>query len=130
MTTRREGVRRAAAALAALLGFVLFGCDLDTASTSDSVSVEPSSATLAKGQSQEFVASGGYDYKWSLDDESAGTLSTRKGDRTVFTALSAPTGTVVTLTVTSTIEGTAEEPATTNALPSYSRTGEAVIHFK
>ena len=96
------------------IGLTLMSCE--TSSTTDSPKITPDSATLEEGQSIQFVASDGYDYSWSLNVTSYGSLSTRSGDRTTFTSSYTP-GTngseqTVELTLTSTIQGTgtAEDP--------------------
>lgn len=61
------------------------GCELESAD-SHSISVSPRSATLNNGESVELVASGGYEYSWSLANESYGRLSARSGHRTIYTA--------------------------------------------
>jgi len=86
------------------------GCDSD--SSSSRITVTPASATISEGQSIEFVASGGYEYTWSLTEYSSGAepygrLSSKTGSRVTYTSLRNGSGAaeVRVLTVTSTIEG-------------------------
>jgi hypothetical protein len=84
----------------------LSGCEAQSANAS--ISVEPSSAVLRMGESVEFTASGGYDYRWSLDDTTIGTLSNTTGPTTTYTSLVSPAeGTTLpqVLHCTSFIEG-------------------------
>ena len=94
------------------------GCDSDSASSP--VTITPASAIVSKGQSVQFTAAGGYEYTWSIEEDSAGsepygTLSTRHGSTTTYTSLrDADSAAVVRiLTVTSTIEDAGQ----TNSLP-------------
>ena len=86
------------------------GCETKSASESD-LSIAPPSARVRIGQSVEFTASGGYDYKWSLDEDKGGgvygMLSTRTDNKTIYTSLREPGSNVVVrvLTVKSTIPG-------------------------
>lgn len=107
--------------LLSAIGWIATGCD--TQSSTAKVSIEPSSVRMATGQSQEFVASGGYDYTWDLQDESLGILSSRSGNRVTYTALGV--GAVQVITVTSTIEGAST--GTTNS-PDYQMSAEAFVY--
>ncbi len=62
------------------------GCETES-SSQIAVAIYPNNATLSKGESREFTASGWRDYSWSLSDTSIGVLSTTKGDRTTYTAV-------------------------------------------
>ncbi len=64
------------------------GCETES-SSQISIKVTPNNVTLGIGGAQEFVASGWQDYSWSLSDNSAGVLSTTKGDSTIYTAVAA-----------------------------------------
>lgn len=113
-----------------LMGAVLavtVGCETESA-TKNSVSISPATTTMTYGESVEFTASGGYEYAWSLETSSYGTLSTRSGNTTVYTSLynpgtnsSSTSAVTQVLTVTSTISGHSD----TNA--SYAMTAEAYI---
>lgn len=105
------------------------GCDDDSASSR--ITVTPASATIEKGQSIEFEASGGYQYTWSLDEDTAGAepyarLSSRKGSRITYTSLRDGAGAdeVRVLTVTSTIE----EADATNSSPDEWTTEVYITH--
>ena len=116
-----------AAALLAVAGtaaLLVTGCETDSAH--DRLKLSPETAVLYKGQSQEFVVSGGYTYTWSLAEPSYGRLSARTGDRTVYTSTFTPSTNAVTqrVIVTSTIEGSAA--SSTNAT-AYTVTGEAFV---
>jgi hypothetical protein len=95
----------------ALLGGAMLWNGCETESVSDQkVTISPSFERLAINQVLELIASGGFEYTWSLEDETIGTLSTRTGPRTVYTARVNP-GTnaaataisLQTVTVTSTV---------------------------
>lgn len=111
------------------------GCSIDGADSADSdLTVSPSSATLAKGQSQTFTVSGGYEYTWSLSpDDGSGKLNTTKGDSVVYTCLatnigSAPKKVLVTSTITGTSSGTASTTNTTGT-SQYQVSGYAEIFW-
>ena len=94
--------------------FALVGCESEPSNSN--VTISPDSALISKGDSVEFTASGGYDYTWSMDTSAPyGVLSTRTGNKTVYTAIDEPdSGSEVrTLKVRSTIEGA----GSTNANP-------------
>ena len=109
---------------------LLIGCDSDSATSK--VSISPSSVTVEKGNSIEFTASGGYEYTWSLAEDSAGAsaygiLSNRTGQKTTYTSLrNASSDPVVrVLTVTSTIEGSDN----TNSSPDEWTTQAYITHM-
>lgn len=92
------------------------GCSIDGADSADSdITVSPSSATLSKGQSQTFTASGGYEYTWTLSpDDGSGKLNTTKGESVVYTCLATNIGTAPKkVVVTSTISGSSAGTAST-----------------
>ncbi len=111
------------------------GCD--TASATEDLVITPSSVVLASGQSQLFTVTGGYHYTWSLNGSSSSTSSTTtaQGSLSSLTGsevrYQAPSGDslsgTVTLTVTSTIEGSGDSSTNSSA---YSMTGHATITFK
>lgn len=74
----------------AAVAFGLAGCETES-SDNISISISPNNATMEKGESREFTASGWRDYTWALTDTSIGVLSTTKGNSTVYTALSGGT---------------------------------------
>lgn len=92
-----------------------FICGCETESATQELKVTPESARLKRGQSVELHVSGGYHYRWTLEQESWGVLSVRTGDTTVYTSLYTPETNEVAvqvITVSSTIPGSAGE--TTN----------------
>ena len=86
--------------------FALLGCETES-SEQIAISITPNTATLSPGESQEFVASGWQDYTWSIreTDRERGVLSTSKGDRTVYTAVSG-TNDIVVLTLEANVRTT------------------------
>ena len=109
---------------------LLGGCELTTDSADADINIEPASVVLKQGQSAEFVASGGYEYRWSLDPEDGtGRLSTRKGDRTVYTCLSTSGTQPKKIVVVSYIPGEASGEAGTNVVTTvYSETAYAYVY--
>jgi hypothetical protein len=74
--------------LVSLTFFLGSGCETEP-SSQIALGISPNTVTLRVGESQEFVASGFQDYTWEIvttGDDPPGVLSTKKGDRTVFTA--------------------------------------------
>jgi len=113
-------------------GFLLLaGCETEPASSS--IRVTPSAVALRIGESVEFVASGGYDYRWSLgsdENQSLGILSTLRGDRTTYISLATPPNSnAVTrvLTVTSSLPNTAGGTGTNAATTVSAWTDQAHI---
>jgi len=131
-------------AAAAVIGILLTGGGCSTEPTSiNNVAITPSRVELRRGESQEFVASGGYDYAWSLEGGNAvdewGWISPTRGPRTVYTATrnggGASNGTIRILTVTSYIEGSGSTDSQTSSnapvtTSSYAKTAEAFIVHK
>lgn len=78
--------------LLAAVAVALAGCETES-SDQIAVSISPNNATMAKGESRTFSASGWRDYTWSLTDTTIGVLSTTKGDSTIYTAVKGPTST-------------------------------------
>jgi len=111
------------------------GCEVNGTRSADSpITVSPESVTLGAGQSQQFTASGGYDYTWSLNpDDGSGKLSTRSGATTVYTCLSTNIGSMPKQVVaTSTIQGTSSGTASTTnaaATQSYQASGSAEVFW-
>ncbi len=86
-------------AIASMIGtiFALTGCETEP-SDQIAISVSPNAANVRRGQSQEFSVSGWQDYTWEIYEErgdNVGVLSTRKGERTVYTAVSGTNDVVV-----------------------------------
>ncbi len=101
--------------LVPLIGMV--GCETES-SDQRAVTISPNSVSLAKGQSQVFTAEGWQDYTWSLANSSAGTLSTKKGSTTTYTAvasLSSNTLQVLTVSVDKTWSGVTGTVSTVTA---------------
>ena len=86
---------------------LLTGCEAD--SSDQALTLEPTSAVLSGGQSQEFQVSGGYTYTWSLSEPGSGFLDTYHGDRVLYTSTTSATGSTQVITVTSTIPGSSSE---------------------
>jgi len=92
------------------LGALLFliagaGCEADTdtgSATQAEIQITPGSATLHKGQSAEFTASGWYEYTWSLASPTWGMLSHKTGKTTAYTAF-VGTNAIQVLTCTASI---------------------------
>ncbi len=99
---KRYGYLARAAMLASLI-FWTSGCETEP-SEQISVSISPNTAQLRLGESQEFVASGWEDYTWSLGTPGIGVLSTKKGNSTIYTAVTG-TNDVQTLTLTVNVRG-------------------------
>lgn len=96
---------------AALVGVALMvACSTESASENN-VRITPDNVRLAKGQSQQFTASGGYEYTWSLEGgtlvDEWGRLSASRGPTTVYTSTkdASTAGTFRVIHVTSTIPG-------------------------
>jgi hypothetical protein len=104
--TRRTGTLLGLGLTAAFAGLVAFtGCE--TSPASERVMISPDSATIHYNQSIALTAHGGYDYTWSLADDTQGTLSPRTGATVTYTSLSVPaiSNTLLqVITVTSTID--------------------------
>jgi hypothetical protein len=127
-----------ALALTAILSGIILstGCETES-STENNVRISPNTATLAKGESQEFTASGGYEYRWSLENggivDEWGTLSVADGPSTVYTSSkdSSTAGTFRIIRVTSTIPGSSGYTGTgsnaTTTADSYAMTAEVHV---
>lgn len=85
---KRIAVVPTCAAVLLPLFMLLAGCETESSSQA-SIRITPNTARLGIGESQEFVATGWTDYSWELGDESAGVLSTKTGDTTTYTAVTA-----------------------------------------
>lgn len=115
----------------------MVACETESASENN-VRITPDRARLSSGQAQVFTASGGYEYRWSLEGggtaDEWGRLSASTGPTTVYTSLKdAPTsGVTRVVRVKSTIPGSGSSttagstnlPTTTT---SYSMTAEAYV---
>ena len=63
----------------------IIGCETEALSQ-HSLEITPNSANLSINESITLTASGGWNYKWSLSDNTAGNLSRLTGQRVVYTA--------------------------------------------
>jgi hypothetical protein len=115
-------------------GLILSGCEASSAV--QRVRITPDAARLSRSQSVTLTASGGYDYDWSLSDDTIGTLNTRFGPTVVYTSIHSPnvdstnkpnSGVIQTITVVSTIEG--QSQATTNSTPTQASATAIITHF-
>lgn len=106
----------------------LAGCETDSADSE--IYVTPESVVMVPGQTQEFVAHDGYDYRWSLNpDDGSGRLNTTVGDRVIYTCLATNVGASPKRVVVSAfIKGTASGASTNNAAP-YSASAEAHVYY-
>ncbi|MFU8780262.1 MAG: hypothetical protein ACNA71_04465 [Kiritimatiellia bacterium] len=91
--------------------FALPGCDTEPSEQAD-LSITPNNATIRLGQSQEFTVTGLQDYTWEIvttgnEPTKSGILSARKGNSTVYTAISG-TNEVVALRVTANVRTSSE----------------------
>ncbi len=110
--------------ISSCLLILLNGCE--TTSAASVPQITPSSTVIKNGNTVEFRASGGFEYEWSLQDDTLGRLDTRRGERVLYRSMHEPTGSnsaMQVLTVLSTITGTGQ---TTNTA-SYTQTAEAYI---
>jgi len=109
---------------AGCFAFLLNGCE--TSPAQEAPEITPSAATVRIGEAVEFRASGGYEYEWSLQNETLGRLDTRRGNKVVYRSMYNPTtsnSALQILTVSSTITGSS---GSTNT-DSYVQTAEAYI---
>jgi len=109
----------------------LTGCE-DTESTDTPVKITPSSTALRKGESVTLTASGGFEYKWAMEQDKLdwGFLSAYEGETVVYTSLYDPPSqsAVHVITVTSTYPSAYRADALTNAPPvDGGKTAEAYI---
>ena len=123
--------------IALTLGAVVLqtGCETQSAEA-NGLRVEPHAIGLRVNQTQEFTATGGFSYTWTLSDPSLGVLSRREGPTTIYTSRfnggSNSTAVVQHLTVTSTV-GTDRDVATgtngdsTVVSSGFTDTAEAII---
>jgi hypothetical protein len=121
------------AALGSLLTAIALqtGCETQSAE-GNSVHIEPQVASLYEGQYQDFTASGGFSYTWSLSDESLGYLSSKTGPSVRYFSRVDPAdnsgATVQRLTVTSELGSYSDTGGGTNtSSDGLIDTAEAVI---
>ena len=101
----------------------MVGCETES-SDQIAISVTPSSVSLRKGESQTFTASGWNNYSWEISDTDAGTLSTKRGNSTTYTAVTSlsSSNSVQVLTVSAEVSAS----GTSNGAPT-TVTAEALI---
>lgn len=124
---------------AATLGLAALLVSCNTESTSENnVRVTPARVRLANGQTQVFTASGGYEYRWSLEGggtaDEWGRLSSVTGPTTTYTSNkdASTSGVTRVVRVTSTISGSGSTTSSTatnvpSTTTSYSMTAEAYV---
>lgn len=107
-------------------GICFVGCETESA-TENNVRITPAAAIILIGEAIELIASGGFEYDWTLENEEWGTLSARKGNRVIYTSNFDPGAETYTsgqvVTVTSTL---ATDRLGTNTLD-YAKTAAAVV---
>ncbi len=116
----------------AFLLLAFSGCE--TTPASSEITITPSTATLRPGETATFVASGGYDYRWSLSQPTYGTLSSLTGSSVTYTSIYSPSTnsavsqvlTLVSYVAGATAVSTNTSTASTTA-SSYQLSTEAII---
>ena len=112
--------------LAALVAGIFLYTACETSSTDDprGISVSPSSASLAPGQSIVLTAEGGWNYNWGVDKESIGYLTTKSGPTVTYVATA--TGTQTISVDTKPIAGSS---SSTNKTASSSSPSSAIVRI-
>ena len=119
----RSFVIPALSGLALLLIVLICGCDVDSAARK--IYIRPDSATVRFGESVTLTAYDGYNYTWSLQNESWGTLNTRSGMMVTYKSLyDPPSPAVQVITVTSTFVDDSDSGTSSNPVD---HTAEAYI---
>jgi hypothetical protein len=110
--------------MALLAGFAfLCGCEVDSAT--QRIEIRPDSAMLRYRESVTLTAYNGYIYDWSLQTESMGVLSTRRGMMVTYTSTSDPTSPQIqVITVSSTFSDNDSGSSSSNPV---SHTAQAYI---
>ena len=107
-------------------GVCFVGCETESASENN-VRISPAAAIVLIGEAIELIATGGFEYDWTLENETWGTLSARKGDRVIYTSNYDPGADTYSsrqiVTVTSTL-GT--DGSGSNTL-GYAQSAEAIV---
>ena len=107
-------------------GLCFVGCETESGNE-NSVRITPAAAVILLNQTIELIATGGFEYDWTLAQEDWGTLSTRQGNRVLYTSKHDPGADAFTaqqvITVTSTLNSAGGE---SNAV-AYVKTAEAII---
>lgn len=73
-----------------LISGLLFLTGCEVSSANDKIEINPDSARLNKNESVVLTANGGYQYQWSLDNNTYGYLNKRTGDTVIYTSLYSP----------------------------------------
>lgn len=74
-----------AAVAGLVLVYLIAGCDSEPAGSP--LTINPTSATVHKGESVTFTVEGGYEYVWSIDNAAYGVLSNTRGSSTTYTSI-------------------------------------------
>ncbi len=101
-------------AAATITSLVLSGCDTEAASEL-TVRVVPDAITILLDETVVFTASRGFEYAWSLADDSLGTLNTRTGSTVAYTSRDDPGPSNTTLQVLTVVSSVREFSGATNA---------------
>lgn len=102
--TKNFIVGAAAAAFLPFAFLALSGCETESVS-SVTLTISPSHAELAPGESVTFTASGGWDYQWSLETPTAGHLDKSTGSKVTYTATQGGTNETTAVTQKLTVTG-------------------------
>ncbi|MDA0322779.1 MAG: hypothetical protein O2923_08705 [Verrucomicrobia bacterium] len=112
-TVIHAGCAVAVLAAATLTTLALSGCETESASEL-TVRVVPDAITILLDETVVFTASGGFEYAWSLADDSLGTLNTRTGSSVAYTSRDDPGPSNTTLQVLTVVSSVREFSGATN----------------
>lgn len=102
---------------------LIVGCETDSAT--QRVEIRPDSYSLRYGESVTLTAYNGYVYRWSLQNDAWGTLSSRSGMMVTYTSTYDPAAPAVQIiTVSSTFSDSSISSVSTGAVP---QTAQAYI---
>lgn len=87
-----------------LAALAMSGCD-EVVPAAEGPKISPPTARISKGQSLTFTASDGFEYSWSIANQTWGILSSIEGPSTTYTSLRDSGPEVQTLTLSSRIIG-------------------------
>ena len=131
MKMRRILVQVAMLSMAAvlILGIAFFntGCETEPADGLN-VTITPDSITIMRNQSIVFTANGGFNYHWSLSDESLGLLSNREGPIVEYASRHDPGLSNMVLQVLTVTSTTGSATSISNNAPLFTYTAEAFIN--
>jgi hypothetical protein len=102
---------------------LLAGCETES-SDQISLKITPNTARVRVRESLEFTASGFTDYTWSLSEPRIGVISTTKGNKTVYTAVTSASNIIQVLTVTARAATTS-----TNSTPETAHAEALITHY-